>query len=170
MRSPRPISSERAPTDSRVGTDAIWVAGDRGSEVFRVDPHDGSVVATIAVGSRPNWVAVTDDAVWVENTGDGTVSRIDPASNKVTALPGGRGPVYLAATDGLLWVANGGSRSVSVLDASSGASVAEIAFETGVHGLAAAAGSIWVLDLHGPKVLGNLKGTTIWRLDPVRLD
>lgn len=48
--------------------------------------------------------------------------------------------------------------------------VAEIGFETGVHGLAAAAGSIWVLDLHGPSFLGNLKGSTVWRLDPAGID
>ena len=59
---------------------------------------------------------------------------------------------------------------MSVLDGSSGEPVADIGFETGVHGLAAAAGSIWVLDLHGPSFLGNLKGTTVWRLDPQGLD
>ena len=35
-----------------------------------------------------------------------------------------------------------------------------------VYLVAAADGSIWVLDLHGPRVLDNLKGTTIWRFDP----
>jgi hypothetical protein len=59
--------------------------------------------------------------------------------------------------------------TIVVLDAGSGQQIADIAFETGVHGIAAAAGSIWVLDLHGPSVLGNLKGATIWRLDPGRL-
>jgi hypothetical protein len=58
---------------------------------------------------------------------------------------------------------------VSVLDEATGEKVADIAFETGVHGLAAADGSIWVLDLHGPRVLDNLKGSTIWRLDPERV-
>jgi hypothetical protein len=67
-------------------------------------------------------------------------------------------------------VANGGGKSVTVLDAASGEQVAEITFETGVHGLAAAAGSIWVLDLHGPRVLGNLHGTTVWRFDPEAVD
>lgn len=81
----------------------------------------------------------------------------------------GRAPVYLAVLDGRVWVANGGARSVSVLDAGTGALLADIAFETGVHGLATAAGSVWVLDLHGPRVLGNLDGSTIWRLDPGRL-
>ena len=128
------------------------------------------MVATIPVGAKPNWVAVTDDAVWVENTGDGTVSRIDLPSNAVVGtFHVGRAPVYLAMADGRVWVANGGSRSVSVLEAATGAVIADIAFDTGVHGLAAAAGSIWVLDLHGPKLLGTLKGSTIWRFDPTRL-
>jgi YVTN family beta-propeller protein len=128
------------------------------------------VVATIAVGNKPNWIALADDAVWVENTDDGTVSRIDPATNEVTGtFDVGRGPVYMAVLDGRLWVANGLGRSVSVLDATTGEAVGEVAFETGVHGLAAAAGSIWVLDLHGPRIVDNLKGSTIWRLDPARL-
>ena len=136
-------------------------------ELIRVDPNDGSVVATIAVGAKPNWVALGDGAIWIENTGDGTVNRVDPATNEVTGtFDVGRAPVYLATFEGRVWVANGGARTVSVLDATTGESLTEIAFETGVHGLAAASGSIWVLDLHGPSVLGNLKGSTIWRLDP----
>jgi hypothetical protein len=51
----------------------------------------------------------------------------------------------------------------------SAASSGEVAFETGVHGLAAAADSIWVLDLHGPRIVDQLRGSTIWRLDPDRL-
>jgi DNA-binding beta-propeller fold protein YncE len=99
------------------------------------------------------------------------VSRIDPVTNEVTGTFGvGRNPVYLGVLGGRVWVANGGARTVSVLDAESGESLAEIAFETGVHGLVAAAGSIWVLDLHGPSVLGNLKGSTIWRLDPAGVE
>jgi DNA-binding beta-propeller fold protein YncE len=65
-----------------------------------------------------------------------------------------------------VWVANSAGRSVSVLDEATGDETTRIGFETGVHGIAAADGSIWVLDLHGPRVLDNLKGTTIWRFDP----
>jgi hypothetical protein len=32
-----------------------------------------------------------------------------------------------------------------------------------------AADSIWVLDLHGPTILGMLKGQTVWRLDPAKV-
>jgi hypothetical protein len=28
---------------------------------------------------------------------------------------------------------------------------------------------VWVLDLHGPRIVDQLKGSTIWRLDPDRL-
>ena len=52
---------------------------------------------------------------------------------------------------------------------SDGESVGTVAFETGVHGLTATADSVWVLDLHGPRVLDNLRGSTIWRLDPSKL-
>ena len=99
-------------------------------------PTDGSVVATIKVGTRPNWIALGEDAVWVENTGDGTVMKIDPATNEVVGtFDVGRAPVYMAVVDGRLWVANGGERSVSVLDEATGDEVTRIGFETGVHGL-----------------------------------
>lgn len=55
----------------------------------------------------------------------------------------------LAAVDGRLWVANGGERSVSVLDEATGDEVTRIGFETGVHDLAAADGSVWVLTSTG---------------------
>ena len=124
-------------------------------------------MATIKVGTRPNWIALGEGTVWVENTGDGTVMKIDPAMNEVVGtFDVGRAPVYMAVVDGRLWVANGGERSVSVLDEATGDEVTRIGFETGVHGLGAADSSVWVLDLHGPRVLDNLKGTTIWRFDP----
>jgi DNA-binding beta-propeller fold protein YncE len=93
--------------------------------------------------------------------------KIDPETNEVVGtFDVGRAPVYMAVVDGRLWVANGGERSVRVIDEATGDEVTRIGFETGVHGLAAADGSVWVLDLHGPRVLDNLKGTTIWRFDP----
>jgi hypothetical protein len=54
----------------------------------------------------------------------------------------------------------------SVLDKATGDEVTRIGFETGVHGVAAADGSVWVLDLHGPGAGEDLEGTTIWRFDP----
>ena len=94
----------------------------------------------------------------------------DPATNEVVGtFEVGMRPEYLAVHDGRVWVANSAGQSVSVLDAATGEKVADIGFDTGVHGIAAADGSIWVLDLHGPRVLDNLKGATIWRLDPERL-
>ena len=55
---------------------------------------------------------------------------------------------------------------MSVLDEATGEKVTDIAFETGVHGVGEADGSVWVLDLHGPGPGEDLGGTTIWRFDP----
>lgn len=158
------IDTIASPCEMAEGLGLVWVTSYARSEVVALDPATNEVVRTFAVPQGPCGVTVGFDAVWVSG-GTQTVARIDPETGDV-----GRGPVYLAVHDGRVWVANGLARSVSVLDAASGDPVAQIAFETGVHGLASAAGSIWVLDLHGPRISDNLKGTTMWRLDPAGVD
>ena len=93
--------------------------------------------------------------------------KIDPETNEVVGtFDVGREPVYMAVVNGRLWVANGGEGSVSVLDEASGDEVTRIGFETGIHGVAEADGSVWVLDLHGRGAGEDLDGRTIWRFDP----
>ena len=79
------------------GFDAVWITntgaphagGDGhdngGGSAQRIDPQTNQVVATIAVGPSPRFLAVGAGAVWTLNQGDGTVSRIDPTTNRVSA-------------------------------------------------------------------------------------
>ena len=82
------VSVHRAPagaTALRAGFGALWVTNYDAGSLMRVDPASHKVVARIAVGSGPRFLAVGEGGVWVLNQFDGTVSRVDPTTNEVTA-------------------------------------------------------------------------------------
>ena len=66
-----------------VGDGSVWVANSLDGTVSRIDPHNGAVIATIAVGEGPAAIATGTGGVWVANQFAGTVSRIDPATDTV---------------------------------------------------------------------------------------
>src|SRR4029077_11348922 len=77
------------------------------------------VVATVAVGSQPDALALSASGarVYAANFGGGSVSVIDRATNAVakTVTVGSR-PTGLVEVGGLVYVANLGSQSVSRFD------------------------------------------------------
>lgn len=81
---------------------AVWVADWRGGNVYRVDPSNGAIVATIPV-TAPVGVIATPDGIYVGSEAHRGVVRIDPGTNVVTmniSQPGG-----FAYGDGKLWFA-----------------------------------------------------------------
>jgi YVTN family beta-propeller protein len=85
---------------------------DAAGSLLRVDPASRQVVARIAVGSGPRFLAVGEGGVWVLNQFDGTVSRVDPRTNTVTATI----TVSDAAVEGGDIAAGGGSVWARVSD------------------------------------------------------
>jgi len=86
-----------------------------------LDTVTNTVIATVAVGSNPGFVAVNPAGtrVYVTNSSDSTVSVLDTATNTVTAtVPVGSDPVGVAVNPAgtRVYVANRGSYSVFVLD------------------------------------------------------
>ena len=84
--------------------------------VVRIDPLDGTAVATIGDLGDQLLLVATDDAVWVvgERSGDrGWVWRIDPVTNRATAVQEGDGvrgdssvtTSVLVVAGGRLWLA-----------------------------------------------------------------
>ena len=83
-----------------------------------------TVVATIAVGTRPYELVVSPDnsTVYVVDSGSNEVSVIDAATNTVkTTIPVGKGPEFTAITpDGkTLYVTNYNDASISVISTAS---------------------------------------------------
>jgi YVTN family beta-propeller protein len=98
---------------------ALYVVNNPGDTVYKLNPRDGSVLASAKVGYRPFAVALSPDSgtVAVSNWGDKSVSLLDAAMLKETArVSVGAQPSDLAySSDGRLFVANAGSNSVSVV-------------------------------------------------------
>jgi hypothetical protein len=51
-------------------------ANNVGDQVWRLDPHTGSVLSVAHVGDAHEFVGFSDGRVWVANDTSGTVSRI----------------------------------------------------------------------------------------------
>jgi streptogramin lyase len=62
---------------------ALWVT-DRAGSALRLDPADGSLLATVQLGGTPRDPTVAFGAAWVANGADGVLSRIDLVTNEVS--------------------------------------------------------------------------------------
>jgi streptogramin lyase len=102
------IRLDDLPLSIAAGADALWVALEQSRSVARLDPVDGSVIATIAVDSRARGVAVGGGAVWAAT--EAGLVMVDPPSNAVTRrIPlvdetRGRGGIGVAYLDERIWV------------------------------------------------------------------
>lgn len=125
-----------------------FVANSAGSTVSVVDLPTNTLDTTVAVGSRPSFVAVAGQFgaqfVYVSNSGSDTVSVIDAENFSVVAtIPVGDNPQGIAfvgqqGVRELAYVANQDSDSVSVIDTISNAVIQTIAVGDGPVGVAVA--------------------------------
>jgi len=117
-----------APSDGALA----YVTNAGSNNVSVIQTSDNTVVATVAVGSTPNGVAVTPDGTvaYVANVNSNNVSVIRTSDNTVVATVAvGIFPVGVAVTpDGAFaYVANAGSDDVSVIRTSDNTVVATVA-------------------------------------------
>ncbi len=180
----RSLSVAESPADVISGAGSLWVITYDFSfgPMLRVDPSDGSTVATVGDPSGdPQSRVVVDDAVWAVNDGYGRVLRVDLASNEVTDVVGGTdfggsgGEVAIVAHDGALWAIDESTGSVERIDAASRSiestfgdlGYAEEAsgeftsiLSDGAKALAATSDGIWVLsDTLNPADEANVVGS-----------
>lgn len=114
--------------DVVAGAGSLWAVTYEFSfgPLLRIEPSDGSTLATIGEGllGGPMAVTVGDDAAWVVLDGYGTVGRIDLAANVIsdtlggTEFAGGRGEVAIVARDGVVWAIDESIGAVERIDAS----------------------------------------------------
>ncbi|GEM_PF-6764266 len=156
--------------------------------VVRMDPLDGTVVATIGDLGDELLLAATDDAVWVagERAGErGWVWRIDPVTNRATAVQEGDGvrgdssvttSVVVVAGD-RLWLAGNceampcpaGAARVRVLDPASGEVTAlevELPDEFMVSAAAVVDGRVWFAGFPLSELLGDNGSGRLVAVDP----
>ncbi len=91
------------------GFGSVWVSAGLGTNVVRVDPDTGEILATIDVAAQPVKLQPADGRMWVR-TAD-TYVAIDPATNTVTATlrKADVGPAANRswAVDGAQWICDG---------------------------------------------------------------
>lgn len=157
-----PLGNQLAAT-----ADAIWVLTPGGAtQVERLTPVSGTIVATIAAAPQPESLAIGAGAVWVINQQGTTLTRIDARTNTVAAtldlsryagqksscaclnVAVGLGAVWVIARDHTLLRIDPRSNSVT----------AALSFKRPVADVAVGDGSVWVG--------ADDKPTVIDRIDP----
>jgi YVTN family beta-propeller protein len=115
------------------------------NEIGVVDTKNGSISATVPVGSAPNGVAAGDGAIWVANTDDNSVTRVDPSTNTPRqTIPVGGSPAGVAVSPGAVWVANGADGTVSWISPATNGVVKTVPVGNGPAGVAYGLGKVWV--------------------------
>jgi streptogramin lyase len=84
----------------------VWVTGGTTNTVIAVDARSGEVIATIATGSKPRFLAAGEGTLWTLDQGDGSISKIDMKRKELVAvipadIPGGGGDISYGA--GAVW-------------------------------------------------------------------
>jgi len=100
---------DNGPPVLAVAAGSVWAAGvPRRTDLVRVDPGTGRVLAQFAIGGGVAGLLGNGGALWVV-TDAGTLVRIDPATNRATSsIVVGRLPVYAALGPTALWVSTAG--------------------------------------------------------------
>jgi len=107
--------------------DAVWATDWSRSEVRRVDPSDGHVIATIDVHPGPKGTTLGEGSVWIACDGAATVVRIDTTTTKITAeIKVDSGPHSIAVGGGSVWVTNRHSSTLSKIDPATNLVVATV--------------------------------------------
>jgi YVTN family beta-propeller protein len=129
------------------GEGAIWAIGDAADQrLWRIDPIERRIVATIPLGFPPAAVATGAGSVWViDELGDRLV-RIDPGTKRVVgAIPVGRGAAGVTFGTGSVWVANAIDHTLSRVDPRTNTVVATIRVGASPRAVAVGEGSVWTV-------------------------
>jgi DNA-binding beta-propeller fold protein YncE len=112
--------------------------------LWRIDPHSGSVLATIAIGSEPLVPFADGGYLWVVTTDDQALTRIDIDTNDAVAVDVDRYPWTLVAGDGSMWIGHHIVPKVVRFDPHTLVVFAEVPLEADPRGLAFGGGRLWV--------------------------
>jgi YVTN family beta-propeller protein len=141
------------------GDGAVWVTSPASDMVTRVDATTNKVTDSIPVGKGPRFVTYGGGAVWTLNQRDGTVSRIDTKTHKLVlnieaGMTGTGGEIGYGL--GHVW-ATLFDIPICEIDPATNSVVRQ--FTGGANGDSIRAA-------HGSVFLSNLRGGTVWRIDP----
>jgi YVTN family beta-propeller protein len=129
-----------------VGAGSVWVLGDAvDRRMWRINPADGQITATIALPLSPVGIAVGASGVWATGQLEDEVVRIDPATDRVgVPVKVGREPLAVAVGGGAVWVANTIDRTVMRIDPATNRVVATIPVASSPTAITFGDGYVWV--------------------------
>ncbi len=129
------------------GEGAVWVIGDAADRrLWRIDPQQHRIAATIALSFPPGGVAAGGGAVWVTDELGDRVVRIDPATHRVVgAIPVGHGAIGVAVGAGSVWVADATGHSLTRIDPANNRVTATIRVPASPRAVAVGEGSVWAV-------------------------
>ncbi len=111
------IGAAAAEAGVTVDEHGVWLVTDKNGSLVRIDPHTGTVRATvmIAAGSyNPHYSAGT---VWVSQAEGSRLTGVDTASLQVSAIVAtGPNPRFLTSGGGAVWTLNQGDGTVTRID------------------------------------------------------
>jgi virginiamycin B lyase len=141
------------------GFGSVWVACRNRSEVQRIDPGTGQILARIRLPGVAVWsISAGEGAVWANALGGSTVYRIDPASNRVAAeIAVAAGVPYLFAGGGAVWAADDVGKAIVRIDPQANVVVGRVPVGDGPAGITFDGSFVWVL---------NHRENTLDRIDP----
>jgi streptogramin lyase len=143
------------------GETALWAACPAEDRVLRINPQTNVVEKRIEVSARPHALAVGEGSIWVLCEKDGKVDRIDPKTNKVSksvelGVPGAAGSIVAGL--GSVWVTLT-DFPLTRIDPQTEKVVQQF-WGAGGGAIQVGANALW---------LSNIRGGTLWRLDPKRV-
>jgi class 3 adenylate cyclase/streptogramin lyase len=100
-----PIGLGSPPTDIAVGAGSVWVTSMDADRLYRIEPAQGRVAATIETCDRPDAVVASDDGVWVACRIGRMVRRFDMDGSLVAEIEVEGTPAALALAPDGVWVA-----------------------------------------------------------------
>lgn len=141
------IMGGSALADVAAGDNAVWILWTAGSEILRLDPATGRVVARIDVSASPTGLALGARALWIGELA--SVSRLDPQTSVLTgtAQVGALqvlGSTTVAAGGGSVWVAKSQSGDVWQVSPNGPTAVGRIPVGPNVGHIAVGQGGVWV--------------------------
>jgi YVTN family beta-propeller protein len=126
----------------------VWVTNESGTTISEIQASSGTVINTIAVGSRPAGVSSDGTHVWVANEGSDTVSEIEASSGTVIrTIPVGSRPGGISSDGTHVWVGDIGEHRVSEIAASTGTVINTIPVGSHPAGVSSDGTHVWVANL-----------------------
>jgi YVTN family beta-propeller protein len=148
------------PEEIAVGEGAVWIIGEGGESVSRIDPTTNQVAETVDLPHAGQVLAAASGSLWVLGRYSSTVMVMNARSltaERTLEIEPTRNLEGMAVGEGSVWVVSPDEERVLRLDAVSGATLATVKLDDPHYGIAVGAGAAWVT---------NTEEDTVSRIDP----